>query len=490
MRSILRATAVLSASSITSLLVGLATAKAWAVLLGPVGVGYMGLLQGLVGLAGLLAGIGFGTGLVRMAANALENEDFAQVDALQRGLWWLCWMVGLPVAVAMSLFREPIAAAMLGGPEHGFDVILVSLALLCNLVSGTWLSILNVHHRVKALALYGIMHVVASSAISLFMVWRLGERGIALSVVAGSLAGIALSWWIHRRELPPAPRVAAPAQVAGARARLLRFGIPYSASLFVGAGVQFALPALVLNALGETDVGYFRAAVAISVTYLGFLLNAMAFDYYPRVSAVSDQPDQLVALVNQQHRLVLLLAGPMILGLLALAPFLIPLIYDPAFTPAVEVLEWQLVGDVLKFASWTMGFVVVARQGSLVVFGVELLAGVNTLVTSWLGMRLFGVEGAGIGFMLTYATHYLVVYILLRKDIKLQWSMTNLILLAVVLALTLTVRILPLVGLSEIRTPAALVFALVFGACCFAMLWREVAHARGHVEAPLVVSKP
>src|SRR5262249_51489941 len=142
-----------------------------------------------------------------------------------------------------------------------------------------------------------------------------------------------------------------------------------------------------------------RAALSVSGVYLGFLLTAMAYDYYPRVSAASGRPAELVQLVNQQHRLVMLLAGPMILGALALAPYLIPLIYTPNFAPAVDIVEWQLIGDLFKFSSWTMGFIILVRSGSTTLFLVELLSGVNILVGSWVGMRFFGLPGLGIGFL-------------------------------------------------------------------------------------------
>ena len=57
----------------------------------------------------------------------------------------------------------------------------------------------------------------------------------------------------------------------------------------------------------------------------------------------------------------MLLAVPMILGTLAVVPYLVPLVYTLKFRPTVEILEWQLIGDIFKFASWTMSFAILAR---------------------------------------------------------------------------------------------------------------------------------
>ena len=57
MKSIVRATASISGSSVSRILTGLVTAKFLAVLLGPVGYGLMGVLQSLVSLIGIVAGL-------------------------------------------------------------------------------------------------------------------------------------------------------------------------------------------------------------------------------------------------------------------------------------------------------------------------------------------------------------------------------------------------------------------------------------------------
>jgi PST family polysaccharide transporter len=473
-KSILRATAILSGSSVVSILVGLVSAKAFSALLGPSGVGYMGLLQALIGLAGLLAGMGIGAGLVRMGAEALAREDHRQVAALCRAVWLLLWILGGGAALVLLVFRVPISQWMLGGPEHAWSVVLMGLALIFNLASGLQTSLLNTYHRVGALARIGVVNSILGTAISLALVWRWHERGIAPAIIVGALVGLGISTYYLRREIRPEAVPPARGEVARNAWALLRFGMPYTASMLVGTGVQFLLPALVLHMLGGDSVGFHRAALSVSGVYLGFLLTAMAYDYYPRVSAASGQPAELVHLVNQQHRLVMLLAGPMILGALALAPYLVPLIYTSTFSPAVEILEWQLIGDLFKFSSWTMGFVVLVRSGSTTLFLVELVSGVNTLAGSWVGMHFFGLPGLGIGFLATYVVHYLVVWVIVRRDIGLVWTLSNVAMMLGATLIAVLIRSLPGVGLARVRMPLALALAVIVGLGSLCVIWREI----------------
>src|SRR2546426_761788 len=93
--------------------------------------------------------------------------------------------------------------------------------------------------------------------------------------------------------------------------------------------------------------------------------------------------------------------------------------------PTVELLEWQLVGDLFRFSSWTMSFVVLARSSSSIYFCTELTYGLTTFFTSWVGMRLFGLTGLGMAFIATYIVYYLVLWFILKRDIRLMWTAEN-----------------------------------------------------------------
>ncbi|HKF58996.1 MAG TPA: oligosaccharide flippase family protein [Blastocatellia bacterium] len=487
MKSILRATAVLSGASVVSIVMGLISAKISAVLLGPSGVGYMGLLQGLLGLTVMIASVGVGAGLVRSGAQPIARKDLTYEAELRAGAWALYLIFGCLAVLAMMLLRRPLARIMLGGAEHEGAVAVVAVGALLMIAATLLTSILNAHHRVTELARLGMLNSFLGIAFSVLIIWKWRAAGIVWAVLAGCVVNWVIAlYYVWRRARRPRISVQLRATVASARS-LLRFGGPYTASMLVGTGVLLALPALILHALGTDEVGFYRAAAAVSVNYLGFLLVAMAQDYYPRVSAVHDQPEVLRRLINDQHRLIMLLGVPIILGMLALVPYLIPLIYSRKFAPAAALLEWQLIGDIFKFAAWTMSFVILARSGSLVFFCIELIGGSTLLLLSWWGMRWFGLEGLGMAFVVGTFIYYLVCLAILKRDIQLRWTGSNILMfLAATLAASI-VRVLPYIGLERFRTPVALALALLAGAWSLYSIWHEVGGLRGLLERRVAV---
>lgn len=474
MTSILRTTALLGSSSVLTVLISMVAAKFTAELLGPSGLGFMGLLLSLLGLASLISGLGVSAGIVRMGANALNREDVAQVAALRGAARWLLLSLGGLAMVLLVLFREPIGRWSLDSGDEGGSVALIGIAVFLSLSASLLGSTLNAYHRVGALAKIGILHSVFGNAVSILLIWVWGERGILPAIIAGGAVAWLITFYFVRREVP-APAVRAKARdVRDAVGALLRFGVPYTGSMVVGGGVQLLLPILILHTLDQESVGYFRAAQGIAVGYIGFLLGAMAQDYYPRVSAVSHEPRSLIEVANLQHRMLMMLGVPVIFGMLAIAPYVVPLIYTSEFAPTVVVLEWQLIGDLLRFSSWTLSFVILARSRSSVFFLTELASGVVTLLVSWFAVRWFGLAGLGAAFPISYAVYFGIVWFVVRREIGFSWSRENKLVLAAALAVALIGRAFSALGPEELRTPFALTLAVGAGLISLRALWSEV----------------
>lgn len=474
MKALLRATAILGSSSVINVLVTLVSYKVLAILLGPGGVGQLGLLQGLLSIATMVTGMGIGVGLVRLGASALDEGDTRRMQALRRAAWLLVCLFGCAGALILAIGRVPIGRVMLGTVDTGSAVAYLGIALLFALSADIQTNTLNAFHRIGALA--GI-RILASSfgALSLLaLVWHWRERGLLPAVIASAgISWLVSRWFLARERTEPAPAPTR-AELLLAGHSLLRFGAPYTASILVGAGVQQLLPIIVLHVLDAESVGYYRASVLISAGYLGFLLTAMGQDYYPRVSAARSRPADLARLINQQHRLVMLLGVPVILGMLVLAPYVVPIIYSSQFTPMLTMLAWQLIGDLFKLSSWTLAMAILARSDSITYFGTELLAGATLLIASWLGMRWYGLTGLGLGFLATYMLYYAITWLVLRREIGFALMATNGFLVLMTAGAAIVIQSLPLLGLARMQTPAGLLAATLAGATCLRILGADL----------------
>lgn len=463
MKPILRATAQIGASSIISILIGIVSAKAYATMLGPSGLGFMGLLGSLFGLINMLAAMGVNVGLVRFVAHANGRNDPAEAAALRRGAWLVWAVASVLVLSAVTLFREPIGQAMLDEDGHGGSVVLVGVAVVIGLAGAFQSATINAYHRIGALAKIGIFNSVLSAALNLLLVWRWGEQGLAIGMVAGSASQWGLTrYYLRQQVTAPMGPFAWSAAVRGAWS-LLRFGVPYTGSMLVGGGVQLLMPILVLYRLDQESVGFYRAAGSLAVVYAGILLGSMAQDFYPRVSAVGHQPRLLTDVANQQHRVVMLLGVPLILGSMALGPYAIPILFSAEFRPALVVFEWLMIGDVLRFSSWTLAYVILASSSSRTFFLTELGSGGITLAASWLAVYWFGLPGLGIAYVISYACYFIMVWGVLRRNIGFVLTVENKLLVMAAMGAVGLGPVLSRFATVEVRTAVLLLIAMVAG---------------------------
>ena len=464
----------MSASSAVSILFGVVSAKVMAVVLLPAGYGFYSLLQSFVGLVNLVASLGIMIGLVREGAGAVTSRDELAIASLRKAAWVISCGMGILVVGVLATFRQTLSRLALGTSNHPTIILLMGIPVLFMLASGVQAGTLNAYHRVEALAKCSVGNTAlgATWSITCLLVW--GVRGIVPAVIGTAGVGCLVSGYLLHHEVGPARAQPKRHDVQAMAWSLLRFGGPYTASQLVGAGVQLALPMMVVHLLGTESVGYYRAAIAVTVVYSGLLTTAMGQDFYPRVAAVKDQPRALVDLINQQHRLVMILAVPAILGTLALAPYAVPLVYSRRFMPAVGILAWQLIGDLFKLSSWTMSYAILARCRTSVYLLTESVGGVANIATFWLAVHRFGLPGLGISFLATYIIYYAVVWLVLRREIHLVWTTSNKMIMLAGVAAALLVRALPSTGLASLKTPIALSLALLAAAWSLRAVWGEL----------------
>jgi PST family polysaccharide transporter len=118
------------------------------------------------------------------------------------------------------------------------------------------------------------------------------------------------------------------------------------------------------------------------------------------------------------------------IAMMALAPWVIHLLYAPSFTPAIEILRWQILGDVLKVASWPLGFLILAAGDGKAFFSTETAAllFLTSLITGL--APVIGLPITGIAYAAMYALYLPLVYWLARRRIGFHWSRSVLFLIA------------------------------------------------------------
>jgi antigen flippase len=143
------------------------------------------------------------------------------------------------------------------------------------------------------------------------------------------------------------------------------------------------------------------------------------------LTAVAQDNKECNRMVNEQAQIGLLLAGPGVIATLTLTPVVIALFYSAKFGAATEVLRWFCLGMTLRVITWPMGFTLVAKGEKALFLGVDIAWTVVNVGLSWICIRSFGLNGAGIAFFGSYVFHGLILYPIIHRLSGFRWSAAN-----------------------------------------------------------------
>jgi len=423
-RQIFRSSAVIGGASIINMVTTIVKVKVLAVLLGPAGIGLMGLYQNIMGMAATLSGCGLDRSGVRQVA--LLANDAKTLAIVRRALWLGNLLLGTSGMAVLWILREPVSQWVFGDSAHADSVGWLGLGVLFTLVAGSQTALLRGLRRIGDLVRVGIFSALASAAIGVLAVYLMGNDGV-LWFVLTSPGAAALVAGYYAARLPRAETVADLPAIRRQWLALLKLGIPLMAAGLLTLITQLAVRSILVRELGLEASGYFQAAWAVSMTYIGFVLGAMATDYYPRLTAAINDHVRARQLVNEQSEMAMLLTGPAFIIMITLAPWVIHTLYASSFTPATDMLRWQVLGDILKVASWPMGYILMAQSRGGLFIAAEIVWNAVYLAVIMMGIHSWGLITAGIGFWIAYLVQFGVLLIFARRLISFRMSRRNLL---------------------------------------------------------------
>jgi O-antigen/teichoic acid export membrane protein len=423
-REIFRSSAIVGGSSLVSMLIGIAKVKALAVLLGPAGVGLMGIYQNVVSVGSSVASLGIAESGVRQLA--LAPTDAAATRAVSRALWLSSLVLGSVAIAVMWALRADLSLLLFGDASHGRAMGWLGIAVFVSLISVSQTCVLQGLRRIGDLARVRIASAVFGAITGILFVWAWRDDGVLWFVITAPVAAVLVAHYYAGRAAGGQARVTW-SVVLRLWPPLLKLGIPLMGVGLLTLAAQLAARTIVVRNLGVEAAGYFQATWAISMTYIGLLLGAMGQDYYPRLSGLATDHAQMRKLVNEQTEMALLLGGPMVLAVVCFAPVVTHVLYSSRFGPAAEVLRWQALGDIAKLACWPMGFVLLALGRGGLFLATQLVWNVVYVVLLGTGLPAYGLIVAGTGFWLSFVALQLVNSFATSKAIGFRLSTRNLV---------------------------------------------------------------
>lgn len=451
--SILRSSSIIGGAQGFNLILGMLRVKFVAVLLGPIGLALLGMFQTIQGMAGTLSGLGIGSSGVRDVAEAVGSQDDERIGRTVLTLRRVCWLTGILGAFILAALAVPISHLTFQSVDYAGQIACLGIVVLMGSVAAGQMALIQGMRRIGDLARLNVISSVFGTVVAIgFYAW-LGLQGIIPALVTMSAFGLVASFWFSRRVEVTKVQMSWGESLYMAKG-LVGLGLVFTFTALTSGVVEYATRVLIIGEINLAAVGIFGAAFRLSGMFINFILAAMGADFYPSLTAASNDHAKMRDLVNQQTEIGLLLTLPGLLATLALAPWIIQVFYTEAFAQSAELLQWFVLGCLGRVISWPMGYIMLAKGAGRIFVLSETMAHILHLGLIWLGLKWLGIEGVSIAFCLIYVFHTLAMLFISRHLINFRWSLSVCRMLFVLLPLAVLAmiqsRYLPLIPATVI----------------------------------------
>jgi len=480
-RQILKATSIVGGAQVITIVFRILRSKVIAVLLGPMGVGIIGLFQSTLELLYNATGFGLHFSAVRDIAEATGTNDEHRISKTILIMRRWIWFTGLLGMVIMAIFSKPLSRYAFGDEKYARGIIVLSLALLMMAISEGQLAVLRGLRRIGRMAKANVLGVVAGFLFSVPLYWFFGLRGIVPALLL-SYAVVLLITWCYSRQIRLLPISMNLKETFTGGMGMVKLGFFMVITGLVTTGTMYLVRIFVSKKAGIGDVGQFQAAWNLSALYVGIVLQSMGADYFPRLSTINQDNQKVVKLVNEQTEVALLIAGPMVVGMLCFMNLVVYLLYSSEFGAAIPILHWQLAGTLLKVICWPMAFVLLAKGKGALYITTELTWNLFYLLMLYFGWNYAGLEMTGISFLASFVFYVILLLLINRKLCNFRWSPTSIKYIIIFFLLTF------LAFLSARYLPSPYLYLTGVILSCFAVIYSYL-ELRKIVDLKTIVNK-
>jgi O-antigen/teichoic acid export membrane protein len=409
-RRIMKSTSIFGAVQVVNIIIQIIRSKVIAILLGPAGIGLIGLLNSSIGLIGNLTNFGLRTSAVKevSSANGLQNNNkiVFVISVIRR----LVWMTGILGTLTVIIISPWLSELTFGSKNYTIGFICLSITILIQQLSNSHFVILQGMQRLKLLAKANLMGNILGLLVTLPLYYIYELDGIVPSILGSSIITLILSFYYAEKVKVGNVHISFNQALIEGK-EMLRMGFFVSLSGLLSVGASYIVRAFI-NRIGSIEeVGLYTAGFVIINTYVGFIFTAMGTDYYPRLSKVAHSNILSKQTINQQADVALLILAPILIFFLIFINRIIIVLYSNEFVSISAMIYWAALGMLFKSTSWSIGYVLLARGTTKLFFYNELLTNFYGLFLNLLGYYYFGLTGLGLSFLISYVLNLIQLYV-------------------------------------------------------------------------------
>lgn len=414
-RSILKATSIFGGTQILSMCVTIIRSKFVAILIGSAGMGLSSIYMSSLTVIITFFGLGIGTSVVRELSLCYSENDmqrFAVIVKVFRRILIALSIAGTLFVIVISPFLSEWA---FNTKENTLDYCWLSLIVLFTLLSSGNSALLVSMRRIKDTAASGLIGSIVSLLTCIPLFYFFGVKGIVPGLILSTFSNYVITL-IYARRVNLEKCSVSWRDVYHYGYSMVSLGVAMILASLAGQLVTYLINISISQLGSFSDIGFFNAAMGITMQVVGMVYAAMAADYYPRLAASMDNQDKMNETINEQSEILLYLVVPILAIFIVVAPVVISVLLSDEFLIITTFIRIVCLGMLLKTASYALGYASFAKGDKKIYLFLE--GGYSNIVNLILSVSfyyLWGLTGLAYSFVVNYALYYGIISYVDRK---------------------------------------------------------------------------
>jgi len=440
-KGIFKTTALFGSVQVFKILIGMIKNKLVALLLGPEGMGIIGIFQTAIRFIQTGAGLGVNQSAVRDISEANTDNDknkYSRIIVITKRIVLFTGLLGCIVTIVISPILSKL---MMGDSSYTISFILLSAVIAFNIITEGQLGILKGMRQLRSLAKATLISSIVGLIAMIPLIYFFKVKGIVPGLIISS--GIALYFTnIFVKKISYNKEKLKIKELFKEASPMLKMGIALMFVTFLQTIVSLIIAAFIRDKGGINTMGYYSAGITMLNSYFGVIITALMTDYYPRIAAINKDNVKIQNELNKQSAVSLVLICPLLVFFIFFMPLVIQILYTKEFFPTLDFLKYGIYGTLITICSNQIDMILVAKFKIKLYTIVAIVMRTIHLLFSIILFNYFGLKGLGIMFALRGIIHLIIVSVIVYKLYNIKYNNTFVMLFSVVLILSIVSSLL------------------------------------------------
>lgn len=411
---IFKTTSLFGGVQFLNIIISIIRTKLIAVFIGPAGMGIISLLNSAINTINGASSLGIETSAVKHISGDYKDNDLNSVSRTVTIVKKLVLITGVIGALFTVFFSSWLSIFTFGSTDYTLAFVFISITVLFKQLAAGQLAVLQGLRRMKLLAKANFYGNLLGLLVSIPLYYYYRIDAIISTIIIISLSALLFSFYfsskvgIQREDISSG-------QIFSEGKSVVKLGILLTVSGLFTLLTAYLIQIYVGKSGGLEEVGFYNAGFTLLNSYVGIIFTVMSADYFPRLSAISDDNDKVRESVIQQSFISILIITPIIILFLTFIPLIVQIIYTPKFELIIPMVCFGILGMLFKAVSWSMGFILIAKGDSKMFLKTAVGFNIISLILNVFGYYFYGLEGLGFSFLIYYVIHFLGLKLITQK---------------------------------------------------------------------------